>query len=158
MINVQKVSNPSNLGGSSSFSKARNGIFLMGMEKDLNHMVLPIDPKTHNTTKITTHHIISPFICFSSDDRLYRGPLLFSIAFVSWPNKKNATRFDHRELTLSYESASLLRSSNIPQLINVEFNRDNRDDSIVKFHHCQLSSSLGQKMHTQTTFIYFVRN
>ncbi len=82
IIKVQKVSKI-------SFALApvfvRKGTNLKEISKDDSHILHPMEPIKHSTSSIKTHHIISPFICFSKEDRLYLGPLLFNIAFVSCP-------------------------------------------------------------------------
>ena len=46
---------------------------------------LPNAPVKHITTKSRTHQRTSVFALLSNLLRLYLGPLLFSIALVSWP-------------------------------------------------------------------------
>ncbi len=88
----QKLMNPS-ISGFRSLSPTlyvRNGTEY-GSLKDPNHIPDPMAPITQRTRRMTTHQTTSQFIKRSSSLLLYRGPLLFFIAFVSCPTGKTLT-------------------------------------------------------------------
>jgi len=82
MMNVRKLRKAETRGDFSSGLRATEKGTLA---KEDDQRPAPVAPTKHRTPRITTHHTTSMFINFSRPVRLWRGPPLFNIAFVSRP-------------------------------------------------------------------------
>lgn len=67
-------------------------------------LFLPTAAVRHMTSSKTTLQIMSMLSLRSSLLRLYRGPLLFCIAFVSWPKQAHT----HSQILVNNPSAFLI--------------------------------------------------